>query len=338
MDLEQANIHSPELYGDFWFNGEPVSIRDLRGSVIPIDFFDYTCNGWIRTLPYLKDWHRKYREFGVVVVGVHTPQFGFARKAEVLQKALERAGVQHPVVVDNEGLLWSAFGTRVWPTKYLVDKDGFIRYTQQGEGNYQQFERALQQLIVHAGFRGRLPDLTEPLRDTDFPGSLVHRQSGEIHLGYLRGAFGNKDGYNPESTVEYVDPGIYLPERFYAKGKWLSAREHFSFNGDPGESGSVTIRYEAAEVNAVLNSPAAVGEIVVRQDGTTLGKETSGEDIVKGSDGASLVLVDSPRMYNLVRNREYGNHVLSLTVSSPQMEIYTFSFTTAVVSDLIQTN
>ncbi|HTP13764.1 MAG TPA: redoxin domain-containing protein [Bacteroidota bacterium] len=338
MELEQANTHSPELYGDFWFNSEPVSIRDLRGSVILVDFFDYTCNNWIRTLPYLKDWHRKYREFGIVVVGVHTPQFSFAKKPEVLQKALEQAGVEHTIVVDNEALLWSAFGSRVWPTKFLVDKDGFIRYTQQGEGNYQQFERALQQLIVHAGFRGRLPDLTEPLRETDYPGSLVHRQTGEIQLGYLRGALGNKDGYSPESTLDYVDPGIYLPERYYAKGKWLSTREHFSFNGESGETGSVTIQYEAAEVNAVLNSPGSVAEIIVRQDGAALSSESYGEDVVKGNDGASLVLVESPKMYNLVRNREYGSHILSLTVSSPRLEIYTFSFTTAVVSALIQSN
>jgi thiol-disulfide isomerase/thioredoxin len=339
VELEQANIHSPELYGDFWFNSGPVSIRDLRGSVVLIDFFDYTCNSWIRTLPYLKDWNKKYRGFGVVVIGVHTPEFKFAKKVDVLQKALERASVEYPVVADNEALLWSAFGARAWPTKFLVDKDGFVRYSQQGEGNYQQFERALQQLIVQAGFHGRLPALTEPFRDTDLPGNLVHRQSGEIYLGYLRGALGNKDGYNPESTLDYVDPGIYLPERFYAKGKWLSAGECFTFNGDPGDSGSVTVQYEAAEVNAVMNYNAdGVSEVVVRQDGVILGPDSFGEDVVKGNDGASLVLVDTPKMYNLVRNKEFGSHILSLTTSSPQLEIYTFSFTTSVVSDLIQSN
>jgi peroxiredoxin len=339
VELEQANIHSPELYGDFWFNGDPISVRDLRGRVVLVDFFDYTGVNWIRTLPYLKEWHEKYRDFGVVVIGVHTPEFKFAKKTEVLQKALQRAGIEYPVVVDNEAFLWSAFGARNWPTKYLVDKDGFIRYTQQGEGNYQQFERALQQLVIQAGFHGRLPDLTEPLRDTDFPGNLCHRPTGEIYLGYLRGALGNKDGYNPESTLEYVDPGIYLPERFYAKGKWLSARECFTFRGETGESGSVIIQYEAAKVNAVMNHGAAdVAEVLVRQDGAVLGTECFGEDVVKGNDGASLVLVDTPRMYNLVKNKEFGSHVLSLTASSPQLEIYTFSFATAVVSDLIQSN
>lgn len=339
MELESKNIHAPELYGDHWFNSDPISIRDLRGQVVLIDFWDYTCINCIRTLPYLKDWFKKYQDYGLVIIGVHTPEFKFGKNTEVLQKALERAGIDYPVVLDNEALLWSAFTTRYWPTKYLIDKDGYIRYSQHGEGGYQQFERALQQLIVHSGFHGRLPELTEPLRDTDVPGNVCYRSTGEIYLGYLRGALGNNDGYNPESTLEYVDPGIYLPERFYAKGKWLSTRDCFTFNGEAGESGAVTIQYEAVEVNAVMNfNGPGVGEVRVWQDGVMLGKENFGEDVVKGNDGASLVLVDSPRMYNLVRNKEFGSHTLKLSTSSPRLEIYTFSFTTSVISDLIQSN
>lgn len=339
MELESQNIHAPELYGDHWFNSDPISIRDLRGQVILIDFWDYTSINCLRTLPYLKEWHRKYQDFGLVVIGIHTPEFKFARKPEILQRMLERSGIRYPIVLDNEALLWSAFGARSWPTKYLIDKDGFVRFSHQGEGGYQQFERALQQLIVHSGFHGRLPEIMDPLRDTDVPGNICYRATGEIFLGYLRGALGNNDGYNPESTLDYADPGIYLPERFYAKGKWRSARECFTFNGNQDESGSVIIRYDATEVNAVLNSGAGgVSEVSVLQDGSSLEKETQGEDIIKGTDGASLVLVDTPKMYNLVRNREFGSHRLTLTTSSTNLEIYTFSFTTSIVPDLIQTN
>src|SRR5512135_1387700 len=150
MELESTTFHAPELYGDSWLNGEPVSIRDLRGRVALIDFWDYTSNHCIRSVPYLSDWAAKYRDFELVVIGVHTPEFKFGKTAGVVQRALERLGIQYPVILDNEALLWNAFGARTWPTKYLVDKDGFIRFTQQGEGNYQQFERALQQLIVQS--------------------------------------------------------------------------------------------------------------------------------------------------------------------------------------------
>ena len=339
MELESTNVRAPELYGDHWLNGEPISLRDMRGQVVLVDFWDYTSMDCIHALSYLKDWHTKYREFGVMVVGVHTPKFKFARQRDIIERALDRVGIRYPVVLDNEALLWSAFDARFWPTKFLIDKDGFIRYSHQGEGGYQQLERAMQQLIVQSGYHGRLPDLTEPMREADTPGVLCHRATGEIYLGYLKAALGNNDGYNPESTIDYVDPGIYLPERFYAKGKWLNTRECFSFNGPSGESGSVTLQYDATEVNAVMScSPAAAGEVVILQDGHSLVNNGQGEDIVRGGDGASLVLVDSPKMYNLVKNKEFGNHRLTLTTSSPGLEIYTFSFATSVVSELIHSN
>lgn len=339
MELEQSNLRAPELFGNHWFNSEPVSVRDLRGQVILVEFWDYTSLDCTRALPYVKQWHERYRDFGLVVVGVHTPQFKFGKKIEVLQHAVERAGIRFPVVVDNEALLWSAYGARSWPTTFLIDKDGYVRYSHQGQGGYQQFERALQQLVVQSGFHGTLPDVTEAVRDTELPDSQHHRATGEMFLGYLKAALGNNDGYNPESTIDYVDPGIYLPERFYAKGKWLSTRECFSFNGSQGEAGSVIIQYEATEVNAVLNSSTSpVSEILVQQDGLSLPREFRGEDIVKGGDGASLVLVDSPRMYNLVKNKEFGSHKLTVTTSTPDLEIYSFSFATSVITELIQSN
>jgi peroxiredoxin len=339
MELEQSNVRAPELYGDHWFNAEPISLRDLRGQIVLVDFWDYTSVECIHALAYLKQWHEKYKDFGLVVIGVHTPQFKFGKKIETMQRAIERAGIRYPVVLDNEALLWSAFGARGWPTKYLVDKDGYVRYTHQGEGGYQQFERALQQLIVQSGLRGRLPDLTEPAHDRNFLESFRHKATGELFLGYLKAALGNNDGYNPESTIDYVDPEIYLPERFYAKGKWLSTRECFSFNGSQGETGSVILQYDAAEVNAVMNSSASdVSEVVVHQDGVSLPKEHRGEDIIKGGDGASLVLIDSPKMYNLVKHKEFGSHRLTITTSSPGLEIYTFSFSTSVVPELIHSN
>ena len=339
MEFEQANTRAPELYGNHWFNSEPVSIRDLRGHVILLEFWDYTSLDCIRAMSYIKQWSERYRDFGMVAVGVHTPQFAFGRNIDMMQRAIERAGVHYPVVLDNDALLWSAFGVRVWPTRFLIDKDGFIRYSHQGDGGYQQFERALQQLVVQCGYHGRLPDLLEPAQDPDILDGYHRRATGEVFLGYLKGALGNNDGYNPESTIDYVDPGLYLPERFYADGKWLSTRESFSFRGSPGESGSVIVAYDATEVNAVFNSStSAVGEVLVQQDGSSIPRGSRGEDIVKGSDGASLVLVDSPRLYNLVRNKEFGNHKLTITTSSPGLEIYSFSFATTVSLELIQSN
>jgi len=339
MELESSNLRAPELYGDYWFNSEPIALRDLRGQVILIDFWDYTNANCIHAMAYLKEWYKKYENFGLVIIGVHTPEFKFAKRVEVLERAISRGEIRYPVVLDNEAFLWSAFGARTWPTRYLIDKDGYIRYSHQGEGGYQQFERALQQLVVQSGFHGRLPELTDPLWDIDAPTNLKHKASGEIHLGYLKAALGNNDGYNPESTIDYADPGIYLPERFYARGKWLSTRECFTFEGSDADSGSVIIQYDAAEVNAVMNpAKKGVNEVTVQQDGRALLKDCQGEDIIVGNDGASLVLVDSPKMYNLTKNKEFGSHKITLTTSSHGLEIYTFSFVTSVISELIQPN
>ncbi len=339
MELELLNFHTPELYGDYWFNGEPVSLRDLRGQVVLVNFWDYTSLPCIHSLAYVKEWEEKYKEFDLVVVGVHTPQFKFAKSVEVMQRAVDVAGIRHPVVLDNEALLWSAFGARSWPTKFLVDKDGYVRYALQGESGYQQFERALQQLIIQSGFHGRLPDLSKPLHASDVSGSFLHKATGELFLGYLKSALGNANGYNPESTIDYVDPELYLPERFYASGKWLSTRECFSFSGQESEIGSIILQYEANDVNAVMNCGASeVCEVTVKQDGLSLSREFWGDDIGKGSQGASIALVDSPKLYNLVKNKEFGKHKLTLTTSSPSLEIYSFAFTTSVISDLIRTN
>jgi peroxiredoxin len=339
MELQATNLRAPELYGDFWPNSEPVSMQEMRGRVVLVEFWDYTSLECLRALPYTNDWFGKYKDFGLVIVGVHTPRFKFAKNASVIQRAIERARIRFPVVMDNEALLWSAFGARTWPTKFLIDKDGFIRYSHQGGDGIQQFERALQQLIVQSGFRGILPNITEPLRESDTADIRHQHATGEIQMGYLKGALGNNDGYNPESTLEYEDPGIYLPERFYAKGKWLSKRECFSFEGAAHDVGSIIVHYDAVEVSAVMNPTGpGVSEVHVRQDGHGLVKECHGEDIITGNDGASLVLVDSPKLYNLVRNREFGSHTLTLTTSAAGLEVFTLSFATSVLPHLIHSN
>jgi thiol-disulfide isomerase/thioredoxin len=159
MDLESKYIHAPELYGNHWLNAEPVSLHERSGEVVLIDFWDYTSINCIRALPYIQEWHRKYQEFGLTVVGVHTPVFDFAGSLERVQTAVEHFKVEYPVMLDNEAKMWSAYNIHFWPTRCLVDRDGFIRYMQHGEGGYLEFERALQQLLIEAGCHRELPPL-----------------------------------------------------------------------------------------------------------------------------------------------------------------------------------
>jgi thiol-disulfide isomerase/thioredoxin len=339
MELEPKHIHAPELFGNFWLNSEPISLRDYSGEVVLIDFWDYTCINCIRTLPYIQEWQKKYKAFGLTVIGVHTPEFEFAASLERVQKAVENLKITYPVMLDNEAIIWNAYSVRNWPTRCLVDRDGYIRFVQHGEGGYIEFERAIQQLLSEAGSHGELPALTVPFREEDYAGAVCFHPTSELYLGYLRGALGNPEGYNPESTLEYTDPGIYLPERFYATGKWMNERQCLRFDGSEGEDGAILLPYQAREVNAVMGSrDGSLCEVIVQQNSQPLTKEISGEDIVHLPKQQTSLFVDIPRMYAIIRNKEFGSHMLKLMTSNPNLEIYSFSFTTNVIPELIASN
>ncbi len=334
MESYQKQFRPPELFGDFWLNSEPVSVRDMRGNVLLIDFWDYSSLHWIRTLPYVWDWEQKYRDYGLVVVGVHTPEFAFGREEQNVRKAVQDFGISYPVVGDNNANIWNSFGSRTWPTKFLIDKDGFIRCMHQGEGGYDQFERAIQFLITEAGMRGELPELTMPVRDTDVQGAICYRTTGEIRTGYLRGAIGNTEGFGPESTFKYVDQGMYLPGRFYLDGKWTSERESVRFAGGQKEHGTVSARYEGSEVNAVLGLEGKKKcRVMVQQDGKWLKKSNRGSDITVGKDGSTYVMIDRFRMFNLVKNSEFGEHAVRLSTHTAGLKLFCFSFTTSVIPE-----
>jgi hypothetical protein len=339
VELESKHISAPALYGSHWLNSGPISLRDENVGVVLIDFWDYTSINCIRTLPYIKEWHRKYKDAGLTVLGVHTPEFEFAHSPERVKKAADQFLISYPLMMDNEAVIWNAYAIRSWPTRCLVDREGYLRFIQSGEGGYLEFERAIQQLLIDSGFHGELPPLMVPLRDEDKFGAVCYRPTSEMYLGYLRGALGNTEGYNPESTIEYHDPGIYLPERFYATGKWMNERQSLRFDGDKGEEGSILLPYQAKEVNAVMGSrDGSLCEVAVQQNSQPLSNEISGDDIVQLPQQKTSLFVDMPRMYTIACNKDFGSHMLKLTTSNTNLEIYSFSFTTSVIPELIPTN
>jgi thiol-disulfide isomerase/thioredoxin len=336
---EPRHIRATELYGDFWFNSEPISISALKGYVLLLDFWDYASASCIRSRPYLNEWYRRYKDFTFVVVGIHAPEFKFGRDPENIQRAIKREGIEYPVVMDNDAIIWTAYSSRVWPTRYLVDKEGYVRYCQEGEGSYEQFERAIQSLLAEAGYHGAMPELMEPLREIDQPGAISFRPTGEVRLGYLKGTLGNAEGYGPESTIEYDNEGLHLPGRVYLKGKWYNEKESVRFDGEAQEEGRVSLVYEAVEANSILDaehrSPCRVFAL---QDGKPLTKATAGADIAFDGEGKSLLVVDKPRMFQIVRNAEFGQHELGFFTNSPGLALYAFSFGTGVIPELVSNN
>jgi thiol-disulfide isomerase/thioredoxin len=332
-DFEPGLVRPHELLGDSWFNSDPVSVLAQRGYVVLIDFWDYTCGGSLRAIPYLKEWFKKYSPDGLLLIGVHTPRFSFAREPSLVERAIQRLGIRYPVVMDNDAMIWSRYGNRQWPTRYVIDRNGFIRFAKYGEGAYAATEHVVQTLMLDAGLANDLPDLTGPMRDADRPGVVCYRATPELYAGYLRGSMGNVEGSVPESEMHFADPGIYVEGKFYVDGDWSMDREDLRLVGDG--AGTVVLRYSAQGVEAVLSGEANRSvEIEVRQDGEFLSPEERGEDIrLKG--GRSTLVVHEPRAYSLVRNREHGEHVLKLTIPGGGLSLYSFSFASGVIPELI---
>jgi hypothetical protein len=339
ISFERGNIRAPELFGNHWLNSEPTMLRDLRGRVVLVDFWDYSSLSSLRTQHYIKGWFSRYQEFDLAVVGVHTPQFAFGKNQENVEKAVKRLAIDYPVVMDNDAIIWTAYSNRIWPTRYVVDRDGFLRFSHAGEGGYEQFERAIQALLVEAGYHGIFPDLMPPARDTDVPGMVCFHATAEIQLGYLRGTLGNPEGHGPESTVLYDDQGFHLNGRVYLKGKWFSEREGVRFDGEGDEEGDASFTYEASEVNSVMSPEGkGPGKVFALQDSKPLTKENAGSDIRFDADGHSYILVDGPREFNIVCNREFGEHEIALRTRTPGVELFTFSFVTGVIPELVSRN
>jgi len=327
---------APEIFGDFWFNGEPFSIQSMRGNILLIDFWDYCSQSSLRTLPYLQEWNRRYARFGLVTVGIHSPQFPFARDPANVKKAVQKLGIRYPVVVDNEFLTWSAFQVRLWPTKFLIDKNGFIRYRQEGEGFYQDIEHTIQVLLNEVGFRGELPLIMEALRDTDVQGAVCYRATPEILTGYQRGTIGNTEGYFPESVIEYRDPGVYIAGRVYLHGSWLLERNFVKLEETQGNGGYVVLTYEAREVNAVIKPEGEKNfQVFVMQDDVYLTPDNKGDDVRIDAEGRSFLLIDEAHLYNVVKNKEFGEHKLKLSTRSNGFALYALSFVSGVIPELV---
>jgi hypothetical protein len=241
--------------------------------------------------------------------------------------------------MDNESLIAANYECRSVPELILVDKDGFIRYRNEGEGGYGAFEHALQALLYDAGAGGGMPLIMDAVRDSDRPGVVCFRATPEVFCGYVRGSMGNVEGFAPESVAHYADPDFYLDGRLYAVGDWLNERECLRLAGTSGSDGQIVVRYQGLDVGGVLEPGGKMRtEITVRQDNEFLSEDVRGEDVRIDKHGRSFLIVNSPRLYSVVKNREYGEHVLRLSAGKHSFAAYAFSFSTAAIPELISKN
>ncbi|QQR93078.1 MAG: redoxin domain-containing protein [Candidatus Iainarchaeum archaeon] len=315
-----------ELSGIAGYINAPQGFKlsDVAGKVILVDFWTYSCINCIRTQPYLNAWHEKYADKGLVIVGVHTPEFDFEKELANVQEAVVKENIKYPVVLDNDFSTWTAYKNRYWPRKYLIDADGFIRYDHIGEGAYEETEAMIQQLLRE---RDEKIGLESEIVAENIPSQTGQdfSQIGtpEIYLGYdfARAQLGSPQGFQPNQIVTYSIPpnNEIQPNAVYLEGEWKNNSDSVEL---VSETGKVVLLYKAKALNIVAGNPA---ELSVRLDENPLTPENRGED-VSILNGKGTVSVEEEKLYNLVASPNYDPHLIEILVSGKGFQLYTFTF------------
>jgi thiol-disulfide isomerase/thioredoxin len=317
-----AEGHLPGFDGATgWLNSAPLTTADLHGQLVLIDFWTFTCINWIRTAPYLRAWDERYREHGLTVIGVHTPEFRFETDVDSIMAAIEERRISYPVAVDSDYAIWTAFANRFWPALYIADTKGTIRFHQFGEGRYDESERVIQQLL----------DVPRSLEDdlvvveangVEAPADWAALESPETYLGYERAErFASPDGAAWQQSQTYSTPTRLRLNHWALSGDWTIGGKAARLNE---AGGRLTYRFRARDVHLVMG-PAERGEPVrfrVRIDGNPPGA-ARGIDLDDHGDGTAA----DRRLYQLVRQPgAVDEHTFEITFSEPGVEAYAFTF------------
>jgi len=305
----------PPLRGTQWFNTEPLTTADLRGRTVLVDFWTLTCINWLRTQPYVRAWSRRYRGDGLVVVGVHTPEFSFEHDVGPVQKAISERGIDYPVAVDNDYAIWSAFDNHYWPALYFVDAEGLIRDEHFGEGRYDGSERVLQKLLGVERDLVRVEGLgVEAEADWD------HLRTPETYLGYRRGKRLASPDVVPDVSGRYELPDRLPVNHWALSGEWVLGSETAVLTG---AGGRIAFRFHARDVHLVLARHTAEPiPFRVRLDGAAPGPSHGG-DIDRDGNG---VLAHS-RLYQLLRVHDtVRERTVEIELLEPGAEAYAFTF------------
>ena len=333
-----SGFQAPEITGiRAWINSGPLTIEELRGKVVLVDFWTYTCVNCIRTFPYLKQWHAKYADDGLVIIGVHSPEFEFEKDYSNVLRATRDNGITWPVAQDNDFETWRNYSNRFWPAKYLIDKDGVVRYTHFGEGAYDETEKQIRRLLVDAGAR-LLDSPFEPSGNQPVDRTYIETRQGtvtrELYAGFVLAELGQyvrqpEFFKNLGSVVELEAPKVLKPGNIYFDGAWVVGPENTRHGRRTTEYEDVLLLvYSARSLNVVLTSESGQPYTVrVTLNGEFLTKENKGQDITIAGNGESFLTVNEPRMYNVVEAPAYAtDNALTMSSNSDDFGIFAFTF------------
>lgn len=303
-------------------DGKPVAINDFIGKkIILVDFWTYSCINCQRTTPYLNSWYDKYKDKGLVIVGIHTPEFEFEKKYDNVKAATEKLGIKYPVVLDNDYFTWTAYKNRYWPRKYLIDIDGYIVYDHIGEGRYEETEQKIQEALKERmAVLGESGNISQSLTKEVL--SQSGSQSPETYFGAARNQlFGNG---TPGKVGDQND--LYLPaglssNTLYLSGDWKIESE---FAQNVSSTAGIVYKYTAKDVFFVSGADAETLVEVLR-DGKPLSSE-AGTDITRTASGKTIVKIKEARLYKIIQDSQSEIHTLEFIISKPGLKAFTFTF------------
>jgi thiol-disulfide isomerase/thioredoxin len=319
-------------------NNNPLTLSSLKGKVVLVYIWTYTCINSIRPMPYIDDWNQKYSNNGLVTVGVHSPEFTFEKNYTNVKAAVQRFGIGYPVILDSDHGTWDAYENQYWPRFYLIDTQGNIRYDHIGEGSYDQIEKAIRSLLAERAAQMGAKEIGFNTKPTTIikPGSLYYvdlRQSTtpEIYIGYdkARAPIGNPEGFKPDQTISYSIPSNtnFKPHIAYLHGNWKNNPDNMQLQSDTGR---IVLTYYAKSVNiiaggkgeGVVFNDEGVGGAAAAASTAKIQNKSLGEDL--SSEGSFRI--DGQRLYNLAIHNNYAIHNIVIDVKGKGFQFYTFTF------------
>src|ERR687898_289756 len=316
-------------------NNSPITLSSLKGKVVLVYIWTYTCINSIRPMPYIDDWNQKYSNNGLVIVGLHSPEFTFEKNYTNVKTAVQRFGISYPVILDSDHGTWDAYGNQYWPRFYLIDTQGNIRYDHIGEGSYDQIEKAIHSLLAERAALMGAKEISFNTKPTTVikPGSLYYvdlRQNTtpEIYIGYdtARASIGNPEGFKPGQTISYSIPSNtnFKPHIVYPEGKWKNNPDNMELQDDTGR---IVLTYYAKSVNIIAGGNG--GGVVSNNE--EIGRGAAAASKSNNSRGEDLSFdgsfrIDGQRLYNLATHNNYSTHYIVIDVKGKGFQFYTFTF------------
>lgn len=307
-------VRLPPISGNVWFNNNDGNFIDLKEKVVLVDFWTYSCVNCLRTMPYLKEWWRKYKNNKFVIIGIHTPEFEFEKDPVKVSEAIKGLEIEWPIVLDNNYVNWNNFANKFWPAKYLTDHTGNIVYEHFGEGAYEDTELCIQKLIKNIE-----SDITLPQITVSNPGQVCYIPTPETYCGYLRGDISNISGLIPEKEYSYSLLDDPEKNTIGLTGPFISKPEHLESKSIDSK---LLLNFEASEINLVA-SPANYNALVqVLLDYKPLPESFRGSDV----NSSGELEIKSSRMYQLLKSNIFTDGILSLQPKNGNFRAYAFTF------------